>query len=300
MNDNIKIKALFIAVLFGIAVFIGNQKLKIPTNVVPKQQNLADIYNQVANQVLPINGFQTNLVFGDSIKKLVEAEVIDLEKFKELYKARGGLSDDILEIMTNGSNKPIVINDKTAPLYLNLLWALGLSNKTEFNQQSPVNGKDLFNFASTGGWNLGKKDNGGYYFNQVEAIKLTQEQEKLVLEVAQNTFRPCCDNSTFFQDCNHGSALLGALELAANQGYTKDELYKLALRFNSFWFPDNYIKTALYFKIFNGKDWSLVDSKEVMGFKYSSASGWTENVNKELLKFSNTNSPGGGGASCGV
>jgi hypothetical protein len=67
------------------------------------------------------------------------------------------------------------------------------------------------------------------FFNKCEIIKLTKEQEDLVYKVAQNTFRPCCNNSTFAQDCNHGSALLGALELAASQGYNE-----LALQLNSF------------------------------------------------------------------
>jgi hypothetical protein len=49
--------------------------------------------------------------------------------------------------------------------------------------------------------------------------------------------------------CNHGSTLLGALELAASQGYNEYELYKLALQLNSFWFPQNYIETAIYFKV---------------------------------------------------
>jgi hypothetical protein len=101
---------------------------------------------------------------------------------------------------------------------------------------------------------------------------LTKEQEDLVYRVAQNTFRPCCDNSTFAQDCNHGSALLGALELAVSQGYNEDELYKLALQLNYFWFPQNYIETAIYFKVFENKDWQNVDLKLVMSREYSSIS----------------------------
>ncbi|SRR6266568_397885 len=42
----------------------------------------------------------------------------------------------------------------------------------------------------------------------------------MVLNVATKTFRPCCDNSTFYQDCNHGSkpAELHRAELAAAVG----------------------------------------------------------------------------------
>ena len=66
-------------------------------------------------------------------------------------------------------------------------------------------------------------------------------------------------NSTLFQDCNYGSALLGLLELAASQGATVKGLYGLALAANSFWFPDNYVKTALYFSLFHNEAWNDVD-----------------------------------------
>jgi hypothetical protein len=96
------------------------------------------------------------------------------------------------------------------------------------NKTSPVNGVSLFNLPSTGGWTLGKEENGGAYFNEFRIVELTPEQEALVTRIAKNTYRPCCNNSTFFQDCNHGSALLGLLELGASQGLTADELYQEA------------------------------------------------------------------------
>ena len=295
--NNLRIKILAIVIIFLIGALVFNQKFQISQK--KPQQDFYQIYQSAVNQVLPEQGFKTDIIFGDSMKILVESVVIVLKKFENLYKTRGGISDDMLKILTNGSSEQIVINDKTAPVYLNLFWAIGLSNKTKFNKQSPINGKDLYGFASTGGWNLGKEENGGAYFNKIEVIRLTSEQEKLVLEVAQNTFRPCCDNSTFFQDCNHGSALLGALELAASQGYTRDQLYQLAVQLNSFWFPNNYIKTALYFKVFENKDFNRVDPKEIMSFKYSSASGWMKNVNEKLLNMPGFDSKNAG-ASCGA
>ncbi len=38
---------------------------------------------------------------------------------------------------------------------------------------------------------------------------------------------------------NHGSALRGLLQLGASQGLSEEELYREALAFNSFWFPQN-------------------------------------------------------------
>ena len=108
-----------------------------------------------------------------------------------------------------------------------------------------------------------------------------------MLSIAKSVFRPCCDNSTFFQDCNHGSAMLGMLELGASQGLTSDELYQLALVFNSFWFPDQYIETALYFKVKENQDWQSIDPKIVLDKKYSSASGWNKNIAFEVSKIPN-------------
>lgn len=109
------------------------------------------------------------------------------------------------------------------------------------------------------------------------------------------TYRPCCDNSTFFQDCNHGSALLGLLELAASQGATSEDLYRIALVANSYWFPENYAKTALYFLHFEHKNWREVDPVRVLGADFSSASGWRQNVDARLQEagVSLPGAPGG-------
>ena len=246
------------------------------------------LYNEVVAKALPTQGFKTRIVLGDAVVKLVNAGVIDLEKFKELYSKRG-MSEKELAILTRPSSEPITIDADNAGLLLNLFWPLGLANKTEFNKSSPVNGESLFNFASTGGWTLGKEDNGGKYFNKYEIVKLTSEQETIALEVAQNTYRPCCNNSSFFQDCNHGSALLGVIELGASQGLTKEELYKVALEFNSFWFSQTYIQTALYYKIAKNTDWENVDPKEIMSINFSSASGWGENIGRPFQEIAKKN-----------
>ncbi|MFN7088930.1 MAG: hypothetical protein ACK4NX_03935, partial [Candidatus Paceibacteria bacterium] len=66
---------------------------------------------------------------------------------------------------------------------------------------------------------------------------------------------------------------------------TEDELYREALAFNSFWFPHNYVQTALYFKATKGVDWSGIDPKVVMGKDFSAASGWYANVDAELKRL---------------
>jgi len=120
---------------------------------------------------------------------------------------------------------------------------------------------------------------------------MSDQQQELVRDVATNAFRPCCDNSTLYQDCNHGSALLGLLELAASQGATSDELYRTALTANSFWFPGYYAKTALYFAYFHNISWSEVAPKLILGRDFSSLSGWERSMNNRLLQ-ANVRLPG--------
>jgi len=276
-NFNLLVLGILVGGLIGgSVVFLMNFKLE------SNKQTSPFFVQQVVANVLPREGFKTKLVLGDAVKKMVDCGVIDLEKMQKLYN---GQIPEYLQKLINGYYEPIVIDQETANYLLNIFWPLGLSNKTEFNKNIPFSEKDLPYLASTGGWWLGKKENGAEYFNKCEIIKLTPEQEEIVYQVAQNTFRPCCDNSTFAQDCNHGSALLGALELAASQGYSKDELYKLALQLNSFWFPQNYIKIALYKKLVESKDWQNVDPKEIMSAKYSSISGYLQNVEQKLAKL---------------
>src|SRR3989338_7464064 len=110
------------------------------------------------------------------------------------------------------------------------------------------------------------------HYSRHPLVVLTKEQQELVEEVSKNIFRPCCNNPTYFPDCNHGMAMLGLLELAASQGFGEKELYQMARKVNAFWFPDQYLTIAKYLES-KGKSWNDADPKEILGAKYSSASG---------------------------
>lgn len=276
---------------------INADENKLFSSNIPKTGN--ELVDEVVAEVLPEKGFQSKIYLGDSVVKLVENRAIDSEKFNYIYQNGGGLPDELKDVLNTPSYEPILLTRENANYYVNLLWPLGLANHMKSNKESPINGDSLFNFASTGGWNIGKEENGGAYFNKFEIVSLTPEQEALVTKIAQNTYRPCCNNPTFFQDCNHGSALLGLLELGASQGLSEDELYREALAFNSFWFPHNYIQTALYFKAVKNTNWENVDPKTVMGADFSSISGWYNNVNKNLQQLNLLPQTQGGG-SCGI
>ncbi len=240
----------------------------------------------VLDQVVPRGGIKTSVSFGDSIQKLIAAGALDPEKLRANYKAAPGMPDWLKKLIAAPSSEPILFGMDTAPHLLSLLWPLGLSTRARINEKSPINTSKLSSFASTSGWTLGRAPNGAAYFNKVASLQMTDEQEKRVLEVATATFRPCCDNSTFYQDCNHGSALLGLMELAAAQGKTTDELYRIALAANSHWFPEQYAKTALYFSLFEGRTWDKIDPKLILGSSLSTLSGWQGNVNV-AIQFAN-------------
>ncbi len=262
----------------------------------PKGQE--DFFNSILEKVLPSQGYQSKIKLGDAVVKLVEAGVIDKSKFQALYSVRGGLPPELENALNRPSFEPIFLTRENANYYINLLWPLGLANFMDSNKNSPVAGPSLFNFASTGGWQLGKAQNGGEYFNKFKIVNLTPEQEALVVKLAQNSYRPCCNNSTFFQDCNHGSALLGLLELGASQGLSEKELWQEALAFNSFWFPSTYLQTAIYFEVVKGVPWEKVDPAVALGKDYSSASGWYRVSSEVQARGLMPQVQGGGG--CGV
>ena len=266
----------------------------------PSRPGAYPLYEEAVASVIPEVGFQSRIALRDSIVQLVEYGVINRGKFFALARQRGAPPPELAKVLSEPSDRPVRLTGDTAVELVNLLWPVGLSNHMVGNFSSPLNGDSLYNLASTGGWTLGAAKNGGDYFNAFPIVPLDTAQEALVLRVAKATFRPCCDNSTFFQDCNHGSALLGLLQLGAAQGLDEAELYREALAFNSFWFPDNYIKTALYLRVSEGVDWNQVDPARIMGRDFSTLSLWRRNVAEPLSKIPAIVPPTGGGANCGT
>lgn len=242
------------------------------------------LFEEAVANVVPVAGFRSRIALQDSVLRLVAEGVIDPERFGAVYADRGGMPPELTHRLVWPSHLPIHLTSANAEHYVNLLWPLGLSNRMSTNETSPVNGPSLFGFASTAGWNLGGEDNGGAYFNRFRIVELSPEREALVTRVAESTFRPCCNNSTFFQDCNHGSALLGLLQLGASQGLTEEQLYEEALAFNSFWFPDVYVQTAVYFRLIEDRHWADLDPKMLMGARYSALGPWQATVGSRLAE----------------
>lgn len=246
--------------------------------------------------VVPEEGYTVNVNWGDTGVKLVEAGGIDLDKYRENYgdeKYR-----ELLAYLTEPQNKGITITRDNAYFWVNTLWALGLTQKSDVLDKGVmgVEYKDkLGNFASTGGWTLGAKDAVSLYSSS-EIVPLTEEQQALVVKVSNGIYRPCCGNPTSFPDCNHGMAILGLLELMASQGSSEEEMYQAALAFNSYWFTQTYVDLAYYFMTEKETAWTDVDAKEVLAAQYSSATGY------QSIKEQIGNVPGvsGSAGACGA
>lgn len=249
-------------------------------------------YQKIADQVLPKEGFTLPISWGDLGPRLIEAGVIDAKKFEEAIKP----TDEQKEILTKGSEAKIKIDSSNSQFVVDVLWALGLAQKSVVYKEGPIGtdykGKEA-NFASTGGWTLAK-GNAVNFLNRFDLIPLTGEQQIRVGEIAKNVYRPCCGNSTWFPDCNHGMAALAAIELLVSQGYSDEEVYKYILELNSFWFPDSYITLAVYFEG-QGVSWDKVDAKKVLSSEFSSGMG-AANIAKEVGPI--LGAPSGG--SCGA
>lgn len=260
-----------------------------------QQQQAAPADPELLAKVLPAQGVELPVTWGDLGSQMVKAGVIDQQKFEALYAQRGGLTPEMKSMLSESGNGKIRITRENAPVILNMLWALGLGNKNDILDKGEMQEKQFGGagrFASTGGWTLAQGDTMKHY-SQHAFIRLTPEQQALVDRVSRNIFRPCCGNSTHFPDCNHGMAMLGLLELMASQDVSEQEMYRAALAVNSYWFPDTYVTIASYFKT-QGTDWSQVDPQIVLSDKYSSAQGYRQ----LLTQITPQNVPSKGG--CGI
>lgn len=244
--------------------------------------------------VLPKEGVELPVSWADLGPRLIKAGVIDAAKLRKAVQ----LTPEQEEILTKGSDAKIKIDATNGQFIVDMLWALGLAQKSIVYDAGPMGKeykKDAANFASTGGWTLARGD-ALSYLNRHDLIPLTAEQQKKVGEIAKNVYRPCCGNSTWFPDCNHGMAALAIIELLVANNVDEQTIYKKLLGFNSFWFPDSYLYVATDFAR-QGVAWNLVDAKMVLGENYSSARG-AGIIAKKVGQLPWRKAPSGG--SCGA
>ncbi len=253
-------------------------------------------FSDLEASLFPADGTVLPIKWGNLGQQMVEKGVIDKDKFEKLYTDRGGIDTYGSTLLYGSLTENVKITKENAGLLLNLFWALGLANKNTVLEKGPMQDEQYGgaeNFASTGGWSLANGDAMEHY-SKHDFISLTDDQQSLVEKVAKGIYRPCCNNSTYFPDCNHGMAMLGFLELIASQGASEEEMYKAALALNTYWFPSNYLTVNKYLKSID-KPWDQVPANEILGINYSSNSGF-----KQILSQTNPVQSKGGGLGCGV
>lgn len=259
--------------------------------------------NKLFDEINPEKGFEINAKFGDLGPKMLSMGVIDYDKFKATYEKSGQkIPAELDGILKNTVNKKVRITRDNSYFLLNFFWAVGLANKSKILDEGEIvkygGLKEAGNFASTGGWSLAKSNPMDYY-SKASLIPLTKEQEDLVAKVSSNVYRPCCDNSTAFPDCNHGMALLAVFQLMASNGATENQMYEAGKYFNAFWFPGNYYDLALYFKNKEGKSFKNIPAQVLLGKDYSSATA-SQTVKQWLADKGLIQEPPKQGGGCGV
>ncbi|MBI5413730.1 hypothetical protein HZA42_05275 [Candidatus Peregrinibacteria bacterium] len=281
--------------LFAVEIFPrwGNGKKTSPEKSIGNVSQTSSINWE--QKLFPDSGTELPVTWDDLGKQLVENGVIDQDKLEKIYANRGGLNEEAKALLEEDQNGKIVITKANAGFILNLFWALGLSNKNAILDSGPMRDPqygDAGNFASTGGWNVSKGDAMKHYSKHA-FMKLTDEQQSLVEKISRTIYRPCCDNSTYFPDCNHGMAMLGFLELMASQGADEETMYRAAAQINSYWFPSTYLTIAKYLEK-NGASWDTTDPRIVLSANFSSSSGY-RNILSQVEPVQST-----GGGACGV
>lgn len=259
-------------------------------------KNSDDLIQILKQEVLPSSGYTTSLSWKNLGSQLVEAGAIDKKKYEEIFKTETDGKNE-MKYLDGSWNDKISINENNARFMVNTFWALGLTNKSKVLDEGSMrtSGTDTSQFASTGGWTLGQKKAMEIYSSK-EIILLTDKQQDLVKKIASNIYRPCCNNSTAFPDCNHGMAALGYIEWAVYNGLSEKQIYKDLLFFNSFWFPQTYVEMAVYFDK-QGTKWKDVDAKTALSFDYSSAQG-ASRISQTVQNVPGLNKSQGGG--CGA
>ncbi len=256
----------------------------------------------LAAQVNPSKGYSIPAKFGSIGPKLLAAGAIDYKQFEQVYTQSGKpLTDEQKTVLNQGTDQDIVIDSQNAYFLLNFFWALGLTNQNSILTSGPMmaKGKEgVGGFASTGGWTIGAKKPEELYAS-TPIISLTSAQQDLLDQVATAVYRPCCDNSTHFPDCNHGMAMLGLLELMTSQNATEEQMFQAAKYVNAFWYPQQYLEIATLFQADQKVDFDHANPIQVVSQKYSSGSGF-QSVHQSLISKNLLPQAPSQGGSCGV
>jgi hypothetical protein len=265
------------------------------------QEELVDADFNLLDLVHPPDGYTIPVTFDDIGPQMLAAGAIDYERFAHVYEQAGQpLTTKQQLILTQGLDEKVHFTQENAYFLLNFFWALGLVNQNPLLVDGPLvthSQGQIDRFASTGGWTIGQKSP-AELVGSAAIVQLTAEQQDLLETVAHGAYRPCCNNHTAFPDCNHGMALLGLLQLMAAQDATIEEMFEAAKYANAYWFPEQTVELAIFFKATQGLDFADVDAVTLVGPQFSSGAG--SRAVRQWLADNNVWQQSPGGGSCGV
>lgn len=94
-------------------------------------------------------------------------------------------------------------------------------------------------------------------------------------------------------------AMLGMLELMASQDASTDEMFEAAKYANAFWFPQQSLEMAAFFKATENQDFAQVNARQLVGPQISSSTGFRQ-MHQWLVSNGNLDQAPNSGNSCGV
>jgi hypothetical protein len=243
---------------------LGSSDNSVSGNMLVTQDGEKISIDAVIEEVTPRAGFTTNVRWDGVVSRMIERGVLDPQLLEEILAKRYGqeMKPEWRAILA-GEDATLSIDSENAVFMMYVLWAMAKHNENQILSDSPF-AKYFTNY------DIGVGLPG---YNDTPLLALSPEQQAVATRVAENAYRPCCGNSTAAPDCSHGYSALGLVQLMASQGFSEQEIFETFVQFNSFWFPETYIKNALYFKITEGTDWADVDKELVAGEEYSTLSG---------------------------
>ncbi len=293
--------AVFIVALIVFLLFI-NVSSKNAAGVNSLLQNTpihgpSDInFNSLAQTVYPYGGFILPVVWGDSIKILLESGALNKTALVAAIESSNQTLTPYETAIMNGTfDGYIYVNHSDSSFLLYALWSLGVNNNNSIIDKGPLMQLgDPDNYASTGGYlPLGELRLGA-----LSIINLTPLQESEAINISEATFRPCCNNPAAFPDCNHGAAELALIEMMTSQGYNQSTTFKVLRNFLSEYYPQNMFDEAVVFAS-QGVNFSSVSANTTVSYSLFSATG-AQNVGAYIQKYGllQSSSTSSGGGSC--
>jgi len=219
---------------------------------------------KITEQVVPNEGFEIDATWNGAVKKMIDEGALDPQKLENILAKRYDqeMKPEWRAIL-NGENSKLRIDKDNGVFMMYVLWALAKHNNNQILFDSPF-AKYFKNY------DIGV---GAVGYGNMDLLPLNPEQQKLAENIGAGAFRPCCNNSTARPDCSHGFSALGLVQLMVSQGFSEEEIFDAFVKFNSYWFPENYVKAAIYLEVAEGKSWNEADKKRIAGQEFSSLSG---------------------------